>query len=40
LRWRILEIVSERGEASPVELARALDEPLASPDPGVTPGEK
>jgi DNA-binding transcriptional ArsR family regulator len=30
LRWRILEVVSERGEASPVELARALDEPLAT----------
>jgi DNA-binding transcriptional ArsR family regulator len=30
LRWRILEIVSERGEAGPVELARALDQPLAT----------
>jgi DNA-binding transcriptional ArsR family regulator len=30
LRWRILEMVSERGEASPVELARALDQPLAT----------
>ena len=30
LRWRILEVVSERGEASPVELARALDQPLAT----------
>jgi DNA-binding transcriptional ArsR family regulator len=30
LRWRILELVSERGEASPVELARALDQPLAT----------
>lgn len=30
LRWRILEVVSERGEASPVALARALDQPLAT----------
>jgi DNA-binding transcriptional ArsR family regulator len=30
LRWRILEVVSERGEASPVELARVLDRPLAT----------
>jgi DNA-binding transcriptional ArsR family regulator len=30
LRWRILESLSERGEASPVELARLLDEPLAT----------
>jgi DNA-binding transcriptional ArsR family regulator len=30
LRWRILELVSERGEASPSELARALDQPLAT----------
>jgi DNA-binding transcriptional ArsR family regulator len=30
LRWRILEILSERGEASPVELARRLDQPLAT----------
>jgi DNA-binding transcriptional ArsR family regulator len=30
LRWGILEIVSESGEASPVELARLLDQPLAT----------
>jgi DNA-binding transcriptional ArsR family regulator len=30
LRWRILEILVERGEASPVELARVLDQPLAT----------
>jgi DNA-binding transcriptional ArsR family regulator len=30
LRWRILEILVERGEASPVELARLLDQPLAT----------
>lgn len=30
LRWRILELVNERGEASPVEVARALDQPLAT----------
>jgi DNA-binding transcriptional ArsR family regulator len=30
LRWRILELVNERGEASPVEIARALDQPLAT----------
>lgn len=30
LRWRILEVVSEHGEASPIELARALDQPLAT----------
>jgi DNA-binding transcriptional ArsR family regulator len=30
LRWRIVETVLERGEASPVELARLLDEPLAT----------
>jgi DNA-binding transcriptional ArsR family regulator len=30
LRWRIVETVVERGEASPVELARLLDEPLAT----------
>jgi DNA-binding transcriptional ArsR family regulator len=30
LRWRILEILVERGEASPVELARILDQPLAT----------
>jgi len=30
LRWRILEILSERGEASPVEIARLLDQPLAT----------
>jgi DNA-binding transcriptional ArsR family regulator len=28
LRWRIMQIVIERGEASPVELARLLDQPL------------
>jgi DNA-binding transcriptional ArsR family regulator len=30
LRWRIVEAVVERGEASPVELARLLGEPLAT----------
>jgi DNA-binding transcriptional ArsR family regulator len=30
LRWRIVEILVERGEASPVELARTLDQPLAT----------
>jgi DNA-binding transcriptional ArsR family regulator len=30
LRWRILEVLVERGEASPVELARMLDQPLAT----------
>jgi DNA-binding transcriptional ArsR family regulator len=30
LRWRLLEILTERGEASPVELARLLDQPLAT----------
>jgi DNA-binding transcriptional ArsR family regulator len=30
LRWRILEAVSEQGEASPVELARMLEQPLAT----------
>jgi DNA-binding transcriptional ArsR family regulator len=30
LRWRIVEAVVERGEASPVQLARLLDEPLAT----------
>jgi DNA-binding transcriptional ArsR family regulator len=30
LRWRILEVVSEQGEASPVEIARTLDQPLAT----------
>lgn len=30
LRWRILELLVERGEASPVELARILDQPLAT----------
>jgi DNA-binding transcriptional ArsR family regulator len=30
LRWRILEVVAERGEASPVELARTLGQPLAT----------
>jgi DNA-binding transcriptional ArsR family regulator len=30
LRWRILEVISERGESSPIELARALDQPLAT----------
>jgi DNA-binding transcriptional ArsR family regulator len=30
LRWRMLEVLTERGEASPVQLARALDQPLAT----------
>ena len=30
LRWRMLELMTERGESSPVELARALDQPLAT----------
>jgi DNA-binding transcriptional ArsR family regulator len=30
LRWRIVEILVERGEASPIELTRQLDEPLAT----------
>jgi DNA-binding transcriptional ArsR family regulator len=30
LRWRIVETMVERGEASPVQLARLLDEPLAT----------
>lgn len=30
LRWRIIEALVERGEASPVELARLLDQPLAT----------
>jgi DNA-binding transcriptional ArsR family regulator len=30
LRWRLLETLTERGEASPVELARLLDQPLAT----------
>jgi DNA-binding transcriptional ArsR family regulator len=30
LRWRIVETLVERGEASPVELARLLDQPLAT----------
>jgi DNA-binding transcriptional ArsR family regulator len=30
LRWRIVEVLVERGEASPVELARTLDQPLAT----------
>src|SRR5690348_13251162 len=30
LRWRLLEMLTERGEASPVELARLLDQPLAT----------
>jgi DNA-binding transcriptional ArsR family regulator len=30
LRWRIVESLVERGEASPVELARQLDQPLAT----------
>jgi len=30
LRWRIVEILVESGEASPVELARRLDRPLAT----------
>jgi DNA-binding transcriptional ArsR family regulator len=30
LRWHLLEILTERGEGSPVELARLLDQPLAT----------
>jgi DNA-binding transcriptional ArsR family regulator len=30
LRERILESITDRGEASPVELARELDQPLAT----------
>jgi DNA-binding transcriptional ArsR family regulator len=30
LRWRLLEALIDRNEASPVELARSLDEPLAT----------
>jgi DNA-binding transcriptional ArsR family regulator len=30
LRSGLLELLTERGEASPVELARALDQPLAT----------
>src|SRR4051812_47442672 len=30
LRWRIMETIVDRGETSPVELARVLDEPLAT----------
>jgi DNA-binding transcriptional ArsR family regulator len=30
LRWRIVEILVEQGEASPVKLSRLLDEPLAT----------
>jgi DNA-binding transcriptional ArsR family regulator len=30
LRWRIVEVLVERGEASPVQLARLLDQPLAT----------
>jgi DNA-binding transcriptional ArsR family regulator len=30
LRWRIVETLIERGEASPVQLARLLDQPLAT----------
>jgi DNA-binding transcriptional ArsR family regulator len=30
LRWRIVEILVERGEGSPIELARSLDAPLAT----------
>jgi DNA-binding transcriptional ArsR family regulator len=30
LRWQIVESLVERGEASPVELARLLDQPLAT----------
>jgi DNA-binding transcriptional ArsR family regulator len=30
LRWRLLELLTERGESSPVELARLLDQPLAT----------
>jgi DNA-binding transcriptional ArsR family regulator len=30
LRWRLLELMTERGESSPVELARVLEQPLAT----------
>ena len=30
LRWRLLELMTERGESSPIELARLLDQPLAT----------
>jgi DNA-binding transcriptional ArsR family regulator len=30
LRWRLIEALVERGEASPVELARLLEQPLAT----------
>jgi DNA-binding transcriptional ArsR family regulator len=30
LRWRMLEVLTERGESSPVQLARLLDQPLAT----------
>jgi DNA-binding transcriptional ArsR family regulator len=30
LRWRLLELLTERGESSPVELGRLLDQPLAT----------
>jgi DNA-binding transcriptional ArsR family regulator len=30
LRWRLLELMTERGESSPVELARLLEQPLAT----------
>jgi DNA-binding transcriptional ArsR family regulator len=30
LRWRLLDLVIERGESSPIELARVLDQPLAT----------
>jgi DNA-binding transcriptional ArsR family regulator len=30
LRWRMLEVLTESGEASPVQLARLLDQPLAT----------
>jgi DNA-binding transcriptional ArsR family regulator len=30
LRWRMLELMTERGESSPVELARELNQPLAT----------
>jgi DNA-binding transcriptional ArsR family regulator len=30
LRWRLLELMTERGESSPVELARQLEQPLAT----------
>jgi DNA-binding transcriptional ArsR family regulator len=30
LRWEMLELLTERGDSSPVELARLLDQPLAT----------